>query len=432
MSVPVLEKALDDLYDLTTRGIKLGLDNTSHLLDHFGNPQLAIPTIHIAGTNGKGSTAAFTESILRASGKKVGLYTSPHLLNFNERIQINRSPISDSELTELIFRVKETVERLKIPVTFFEFSTVMAFLHFVENKTDWNVIEVGMGGRLDATNLCKVDASIITSIGMDHTQYLGTNLERIAYEKACIIKDFGTVFAHIENKGALDVVKRVARARSAKLKLFGIDFKAEFKTVTPRGQTIDFSFGDFHMKEVDVPLIGRHQVSNAGLALAACLELRSKGIRLNPSILQKGLESTQWEGRMEVISRKPTVVMDSAHNPDGVRSLTRTLREYFTFERCLLVIGLMEDKPIDEMLKIFAQTGDHFFLVKPNQPRALDPNILAKRLSDIQKPIDIIPDIPYALESAKKSANPNDLICITGSIYTVSEAKQFLENDPVA
>ena len=432
MSVPVLEKALDDLYDLTTRGIKLGLDNTSHLLDHFGNPQLAIPTIHIAGTNGKGSTAAFTESILRASGKKVGLYTSPHLLNFNERIQINRSPISDSELTELIFRVKEAVERLKIPVTFFEFSTVMAFLHFFENKTDWNVIEVGMGGRLDATNLCKVDASIITSIGMDHTQYLGTNLERIAYEKACIIKDFGTVFAHIENKGALDVIKRVARERSAKLKLLGKDFKAEFKTVTPRGQTIDFSFGDFHMKEVDVPLIGRHQVSNAGLALAACLELRSKGIRLNPSILQKGLESTQWEGRMEVISRKPTVVIDSAHNPDGVRSLTRTLREYFTFERCLLVIGLMEDKPIDEMLKIFSQTGDHFFLVKPNQPRALDPNILAKRLSDIQKPIDIIPDIPYALKSAKKSSNPNDLICITGSIYTVSEAKQFLENDPVA
>jgi len=135
---------------------------------------------------------------------------------------------------------------------------------------------------------------------------------------------------------------------------------------------------------------------------------------------------------MEVISRKPTVVMDSAHNPDGVRSLTQTLREYFTFERCLLVIGLMEDKPIDEMLKIFAQTGDHFFLVKPNQPRALDPNILAKRLSGIQKPIDIIPDIPYALKSAKKSSNPNDLICITGSIYTVSEAKQFLANDPVA
>ena len=432
MNAPILEKALEDLYDLTTRGIKLGLDNTSRLLDHFGNPQLAIPTVHIAGTNGKGSTAAFTESILRACGKKVGLYTSPHLFSFNERIQINRSPISDSELTELIFRVKEAVERLKIPVTFFEFSTVMAFLHFFEQKTDWNVIEVGMGGRLDATNLCKVDASIITSIGMDHTQYLGRNLERIAYEKACIIKDFGTVFAHIEDKAALGVVKHVARDRSAKLKLSGKDFKAEFKAVTPRGQTIDFSFGDFHMKEVEVPLIGRHQVANAGLALAACLKLKSKDLPIKPPVLQKGLESTRWQGRMEVVSRNPTVVMDSAHNPDGVRSLTQTLREYFKFERCLLVIGMMEDKAIDEMLKLFSCVGDHFFLVKPNQPRAVDPKHLAKRLSVVQKPVDIIPDIPYALETVKKSSNPEDLICITGSIYTVSEAKQYLANDPVA
>ena len=424
-----MKKALEELFALTPRGIKLGLDNTSRLLDYFDNPQLTTPTIHIAGTNGKGSTAAFTESILRAGEKKVGLYTSPHLFKFNERIQINRTPISDSDLTELIFRVKEASERLNIPVTFFEFSTVMAFLHFLENKTDWNVIEVGMGGRLDATNLCKVDASIITSIGMDHTQYLGRNLERIAYEKACIIKDFGMVFAHIENKGALGVVKHVARERSAKLKLLGKDFKAKFKSVTPQGQTIDFSFGDFNMKEVEVPLIGRHQVSNAGLALSACLNLRSKKLELSPSVLQKGLESTRWEGRMEVISRNPTVVMDSAHNPDGVRSLTVTLREFFKFERCLLVIGMMEDKAVDEMLKLFSNIGDQFILVKPNQQRAMDPDFLAKQLSDSQKPVDIIPDIPHALETAKKSSNPSDLICITGSIYTVSEAKQYLAND---
>jgi len=426
MNAPILKNALEGLFVLTSRGIKLGLDNTSHLLDHFGNPQLAIPTIHIAGTNGKGSTAAFTESILRASGKKVGLYTSPHLLNFNERIQINRSPISDSELAELIFRVQEAVEQLKIPVTFFEFSTVMAFLYFFENKTDWNVIEVGMGGRLDSTNLCKVETSIITSIGMDHTQYLGQNLQQIAYEKACIIKDFGTVFAHIENKGALGVVKHVARERSAKLKLLGKDFKVKFKAATPRGQTIDFSFGDFHMKEVEIPLIGRHQVSNAGLALAACLQLRSKGMPPNSSVLKKGLESARWEGRVEVISRNPTVVMDCAHNPDGVRSLTQTLRQYFSFERCLLVIGLMEDKAVDEMLKLFSCIGDHFILVKPRQERALDPEYSAKQLSVLHKPVDIISEIPYALKTAKKSSNPNDLICITGSIYTISEAKPFL------
>lgn len=429
MSASVLDKALKTLYGLTTMGIKLGLDNTSRLLDHFGNPQLTTPTVHIAGTNGKGSTAAFTEAILRASGEKVGLYTSPHLLKFNERIQINRTPISDSELIELIFKVQKAVDRLNIPVTFFEFSTVMAFLHFYENKTDWNVIEVGMGGRLDSTNLCKVEASVITSIGMDHTQYLGNDLEKIAYEKACIIKDFGMVFAHIEDKGALSVVKHVARDRSAKLKLLGKDFKAEFNSITPGGQTFDFSFGKYQMKEVEIPILGRHQVLNAGLALAVCHNLR--GVKRNSSVFQKGLESTRWEGRMEVISRNPTLVLDSAHNPDGVRSLTQTLREYFSFERCLLVIGMMEDKAIDEMLKIFSQIGDQFILVKPGQERAQDPKDLAKRLSVFHKPIEIIPDISYALETAQNSSNPDDLICITGSIFTVSEAKQYLANDPV-
>jgi len=427
MSASPLDKALKTLYGLTTMGIKLGLDNTSRLLDHFGNPQLAIPTVHIAGTNGKGSTAAFTESILRASGKKVGLFTSPHLLKFNERIQINRCPISDSELVTLISKVQKAVDRLNVPVTFFEFCTVMAFLHFHENQTDWNVIEVGMGGRLDATNLCKVEASIITSIGMDHTQYLGNSLEQIAYEKACIIKDFGTVFAHIEDKGALNVVKHVARDRSAKVKLLGKDYQAEFKAVSSGGQTMDFSFGKFHMKAVEVPLIGRHQLLNAGLALAACHKL--KGIKTNSTVFQKGLESTRWEGRMEVISRNPTLVLDSAHNPDGVRSLTQTLREYFSFERCFLVLGLMEDKAVDEMLKLFSQFGDRFILVKPNQERAWDPKQLAKQMSVFNKPMDVIPDLSCALETVKKAANSNDLICITGSIFTVAEAKQFLAND---
>jgi len=423
MSTSSLDNALKKLYGLSTMGIKLGLDNTSRLLDHFDNTQLAIPTVHIAGTNGKGSTAAFTESILRASGKKVGLYTSPHLLKFNERIQVNRSPVSDSDLVKLILKVQKAVDRLNIPVTFFEFTTVMAFLHFYESQADWNVIEVGMGGRLDSTNLCKVEASIITSIGLDHTQYLGNSLEQIAYEKACIIKDFGTVFAHIEDKGALNVVKHVARDRSAKLKLLGKDFKVEFNAVTPEGQTIDFSFGKYQMKAVEIPLLGRHQLANAELALAACHKL--KGIKPNSAVFQKGLESTRWEGRMEVISRNPTLVLDSAHNPDGVRSLTQTLQEYFSFERCLLVLGLMKDKECDEMLKLFSQIGDRFILVKPNQDRAQDPNDLAKKLSECQKPVEVIPDLKFALEKAEKLSTPNDLICITGSIFTVAEAKQI-------
>ena len=429
MKSPSLKKALNYLYNLNPGAIKLGLENSHRLLDHLGNPQLQVPAIHIAGTNGKGSTAAFIESILRAAGFKVGLYTSPHLQHFQERIQIDRVPIPESQLMDLIFRVKQAVEDLKLQITFFEFGTVMAFLYFFENQTQWNVIEVGMGGRLDATNLCKAKISVIPSIGMDHTEYLGNTLEQIAYEKACIINNFGTVFAHIENDDAWQVVKRVARERSATIKRSGEDFKAQLKTINNGRQTIDFSSGDFQLQDVEIPLLGRHQVSNAGLALAACLELSSKAIPIDGPILRIGLESTQWEGRMQVVSRNPTVLLDCAHNPDGVRKLTQTLREYFSFERCILVLGIMENKPIEEMLQLFSQVADHFILVKPNQKRSMDPQRLENHLQKTQKPIDIIPNIKYALETAKKSAKPEDIVVITGSIFTVSEASQFLNNE---
>ncbi|GJL80105.1 MAG: bifunctional folylpolyglutamate synthase/dihydrofolate synthase [Nitrospinaceae bacterium] len=431
-SAPRLKKALDYLYGLNPGAIKLGLENTRRLLNHFGDPHLKIRTVHIAGTNGKGSTAAFVESILRSSGQKVGLYTSPHLLYFQERIQIDRRFISEPDLCKLIFRVKKAVEVLKLPITFFEFATVMAFLYFFENKVDWNVIEVGMGGRLDATRLCQAEISIITSIGLDHTQYLGTTLKQIAYEKACIINNFGTVIAHVESEEAFDVLKNVAQERSAQIKRCGEDFKTALRAVLPQGQTIDFTMGDFHLEEVEVPLIGRHQASNAGLALAACLELRSKGVPMDTPTLRDGLKSTQWKGRMEVVSQNPAIVMDCAHNPDGVRKLTETLREYFSFQRCFLVLGFMKDKPVDEMLKIFLDFADHIFLARPKQERAMDPQQLKDRLQDIQKPIELVSNIPYALRIAKNSAGPNDLICITGSIFTVSEAKEFLINEAVA
>jgi len=427
-----LQQALNSLYGLNPGVIKLGLGNTRRLLDYFGNPQLKVPTIHIAGTNGKGSTAAFIESILRSSGFKVGLYTSPHLLHFQERIQVNRSLIPAPDLMDMISRVQRAVAILELPVTFFEFTTVMAFLYFLEKKTEWNVIEVGMGGRLDATRLCQAKVSVITSIGLDHTQYLGNDLNRIAYEKACIINNFGTVIAHIENEAAFDVVKNVALERSAPIKRSGKDFKVELKTISSGSQTIDFALGDIHLEDVEVPLLGRHQATNAGLALAACLELRSQGIPMNASTLRKGLESTRWEGRMEIISRHPTIVLDCAHNPDAVRKLTYALRENFPFQRCILVLGMMADKPIDEMLEIFSKIADHIILTKPHQKRAMDPKKLTHRLQRDLNQIEVINDISHALRTAKNAAKPDDLICIAGSIFTVSEAKQFLTNETIA
>jgi len=424
-----LQEALAYLYGLNPGTIKLGLDNTQSLLRYFGDPHLKVPTIHIAGTNGKGSTAAFTESILRASGFRTGFYTSPHLLHFKERIQVDRVPIEEDKLTDLVFRVRQAVEKLNLPITFFEFGTVMAFLYFLEQKTQWNIIEVGMGGRLDATNLCQAQISIITSIGLDHTQHLGSDLEQIAYEKACIIKDYGTVFAHLEGLEALSVIKKAAAERSAKIRLLGKDVTAEFKSVHPGGQTFDFSFGEYHLQNLEIPLAGRHQVANAGLALAACLELRQKGVPLSMETIREGLKNVRWEGRLETISIRPFVILDCAHNPDGVRKLTLSLREIFSFRRCIVILGIMSDKPVQEMLQIISAVADHLILVKPEQNRAMEPALLKNHLRNWEKPVEIVEQIPYAVRAAKISANPDDLICITGSIFTVAEAKKFLADD---
>lgn len=432
MNVPTIKEALDYLYGLHPGGIKLGLENTRHLLRHFGDPQLKARTIHITGTNGKGSTAAFAESILRIGGHRVGLYTSPHLFHFSERIRVDGSPIQEKELAEGVFRIKQAVEALKINVTFFEFSTVLAFLYFQEKKTGWNVIEVGLGGRLDATNLCQAEISIITSIGLDHTQYLGTRLEGIAYEKAFIINNYGTVFAHIEDNAALDAVKKLAQERSAKLLRFGEDFHAELRTHHPRGQTVDFSFKDHHLRNLVLPLIGRHQVTNASLALAACLEVNSRDPKFDETAIRRGLNATRWEGRLEVAATNPTVILDCAHNPDGVIKLTQTVREYFSYSRIFLVLGVMKDKPIDRMLEIFSEFADRFILVKPAQERSEDPRVLMDSLRNrlaCQKPIDIVEQIPYALHKAKQAANSEDLICVTGSIFTVAETKRSLANE---
>ena len=229
MSETKYQEAINYLYSLTQSGIKLGLQNTARLLQHFGNPQLETRTIHIGGTNGKGSTAAITESIIRASGYKTGLYTSPHLLDFRERVQIDRKMIEKQQTVDLVKRIQSAVKQLNIPITFFEFGTILAFLYFKEQNTDINIIEVGLGGRLDATNLCHAEISIITSISRDHTQYLGEDLKQIAFEKASIIKESGTVFADIPDEELFEVVNNLSKKCSANLYRSGVDFQIASK-----------------------------------------------------------------------------------------------------------------------------------------------------------------------------------------------------------
>ena len=423
------QEALDYLTSLTQSGIKLGLKNTARLLQHFGDPQLKTRTIHIGGTNGKGSTAAITESILRASGYKVGLYTSPHLLDFRERIQINRRMIEKQQTVDLITRIKSAVERIKISITFFEFGTVLAFLYFYEENTDINIIEVGLGGRLDATNLCQAEISIITSISRDHTQYLGEDLEQIAFEKACIIKESGTVFAHIPEYRVFKVVSDLSRKCSADLFCLGVDFQVDLEAGNEGKNIFSFKWGSLVLNNLTLPLTGSYQRDNAGLALSACLKLKERGLNIKEKHLRKGLETVSWEGRLETVSSHPTVVLDCAHNEESVRNMTMELRKNFKFSRCFIILGLMQDKNIDEVIKILSQLGDHFFLVPVNPPRGETPDNLAEKLKIYNKPSRIFETFSNAFQAVKQIASQNDLICITGSIFLVAKAKEYFNDE---
>jgi dihydrofolate synthase/folylpolyglutamate synthase len=423
------QNALNYIYSLTQSGIKLGLKNTSRLLHHFGNPQLKTPTVHIGGTNGKGSTAAITESILKAGGYKVGLYTSPHLLDFRERIQINRQMIEKQQTAELIFRVKSAVESLKIPVTFFEFGTILAFLYFHEQNTDINVIEVGLGGRLDATNLCEAEISVITSISRDHTQYLGDDLKQITFEKASIIKESGTVFAHIPEEELFQVVSDVARTRSADLYRLGVDFQVAPEAGNNEKTSFNYKWGSQVLNNLTLPLIGDFQRNNAGLALSACLALNKRGLNIEEKHLRQGLEKVSWEGRLEKVFSHPTVVLDCAHNEASVRNMTIELLEKFKFSRCLIVLALMQDKKTDEIIKILSRLGDQFFLVSVNPPRGEAPEKLAEKLKVHNKPSQTFGTVSDALRAVKQIANQNDLICITGSIFLVGAVKKCFNDE---
>jgi dihydrofolate synthase / folylpolyglutamate synthase len=423
------KEALNYIYSLTQSGIKLGLKNTAQILQQFGDPQLKKTTIHIAGTNGKGSTAAITESILKASGYKVGLYTSPHLLDFRERIQINRKMIEKHQTVDLIFKVKSVVESLKIPITFFEFGTVLAFLYFHEQNTDINVIEVGLGGRLDATNLCKAEISIITSISRDHTQYLGEDLEKITFEKASIIKESGTVFADIPEERLFQVANSIARKRKADIYRLGVDFHVSTETGEKDKNLFNFRSGSRVLNNLTLPLNGRFQRSNAGLALSACLALNERGLNIKEEYLRQGLKMVSWEGRLETVFSNPTVVMDCAHNEASVRSMTMELRENFKFSRCFIVLGLMQDKKIKDVINILSPLGDEFFLVSVNPPRGEAPEKLAEKLNAHNKPSHTFETVSEALQAVKKITNQDDLICITGSIFLIAAAKKFFNDE---
>jgi dihydrofolate synthase/folylpolyglutamate synthase len=417
-----VDEHLSALYRLRRFGIQLGLATISRLMRGLGNPQDSYRCIHVAGTNGKGSIAAFLSSVLAHEGYKVGLYTSPHLIRFNERIQINGCPISDQDVAKAAEAVQQIYTQGE-PPTFFECATAMAFYHFASTKVDWAVLETGMGGRYDATNVVHPEVCIISNISMEHTEYLGSTLAKIAAEKAGIIKSGAGVVTGTRQKKALQIIERVASEKGVPLLRMGKEIRIR--------KAGDGFFSYLGSKQrwarLKVGLLGDHQMTNAGIALGALELLMDKGLNVSEEAIHKGLGAVRWPGRLEVVSKDPFVLLDGAHNPSAVRTLTTFLKNGRAPRRIILVLGILKDKAWKPMLRELAGVADRMILTRPQYERAADPEVLAAFVRPIRQELRVICRLPDAVSLALDEARRGDLVCITGSLYTVGEAKAYLE-----
>jgi len=410
-------EALDYIYNLTKYGIKLGLENIKYLLFLLGDPHKKLKIIHIAGTNGKGSTCSLLSSILQSDGYKVGLYTSPHLVDFTERIKINNKQIDRKKVSELLERIKPYIDKVaNTPSyghpTFFEVITSMAFLYFFEEQIDFLVLEAGLGGRLDATNICEPLISVITHIDYDHMDKLGNS-----------------VISSKQYEEAYNEIKKIADKKNSLIYSTGREISYKIVKSDIKGIVFDFK-GIYHnYKNLHTPLLGRHQADNAASAITAVEALKIRGINISEKAIRDGLEKVKWTGRLEIIQNNPTLVLDGAHNPSGVRVVRDALKEIFFYERLILVLAIFVDKDYKKMIQILAPNADLIIVTKAKNPRAASPQTIAKEAAQYidENKIIITENIPQAISYALSNSKEDDLICITGSLYTVGEAKGYFE-----
>lgn len=428
-------EAIDYIYDLTKYGIKLGLENINYLLYLLGEPHKKLKIIHVAGTNGKGSTCSSISSILQSDGYKVGLYTSPHLVDFTERIRINHKPINRKKVSELLERIKPYIEKVaNTPSyghpTFFEVITSMAFLYFFEEQVDFLVLEVGLGGRLDATNVCEPLISVITHIDYDHMDKLGNSLEEIAREKGGIIKPEGIVISSNQYEEAYNEIKKIADKKNSLIYSVGREIIYKIVKSDIKGVIFDLK-GIYHeYKNLHTPLLGRHQADNSAAAITAIEALKIRGVNITEKAIRVGLEKVKWTGRLEIIQNNPTLVLDGAHNPNGVKVVRDALKEIFSYHRLILVLAIFADKDYKKMIQIIVPNADLIITTKTENSRATSPRIIAKEAAQYidKNKIIVTENIPQAINCALSNSKEDDLICITGSLCTVGEAKKYFKS----
>ena len=420
-SLKQYRQAVQYLYNLQKFGIKFGLSQTANLLAAMGNPQEGRQYVHIGGTNGKGSVGSFLASILKEAGLCVGFYSSPHLVRFTERFKVDNREISREKVVSLVNEVKTAVVDHE-PPTYFEATTAMAFAYFNRENTDLSIMEVGMGGRLDATNVITPRVSVITNISLEHQEYLGSRLLDIAGEKAGIIKKGIPVVTGVTQPAVIDLIRTVCKKKGAPLVRVGSDVRYR------RSASGLNYYGTGHrFKRLELGLTGDYQGRNAALALAALECLEQSGFAVSSAAIRSGLKKAVWPGRMHIISRNPTILLDGAHNPAAIRTLVRTVNRDMAYRRLLLVIGIMEDKAIGPMLKTIVPHADRVFYTRPTYSRAADPGLLMNEAASLHRPGEAVESLADAIERAKKSAGPQDLILICGSLFTVGEALSYLD-----
>lgn len=421
-------EALSYIHGTLKFGIKLGLESIESLLELMGNPHTKLKYVHIAGTNGKGSTAAFISSALIEAGHKVGVFTSPSLERFNERIKVNNVEIDGDDLARITAFVKEKVDimisKYNIYPTEFEIVTAIAFKYFYEMNCDIVVLEVGLGGRFDATNVIKEAlVSVVTTISYDHMDRLGDTLEKIAFEKAGIIKDRGDVVVFPQERKVQEVINNVCQEKNAKLHI--VDFEStKIKNYSIEGQKFEYNGNT-----LDISLLGEHQVKNAVVALRVLEILRNKGYEISDDSIKRGLVKAKWPGRLEVLSKQPVFLIDGAHNKEGAQALAKVLKTYFPKKKIIFIIGALKDKDIESIVQPTLPLAAEYITVTPDSNRALTSKEMADFVLRYCKNVLVSDTIEEAIKTSLDRASSKDnVICAYGSLYYIGKIRSFFKD----
>lgn len=425
---------IDRIHEFNRFGMVLGLDRMEELLRRLGNPQDDLKVIHVAGTNGKGSVSKYLEEGLSACGYKMGLYTSPYIETFNERIRYDGADISDEDLEYYGQKVVSAAEAMVADgldsPTEFEVVTAIAFLYFADRQADITILEVGLGGIGDSTNVVKSPlASVITSISYDHMAQLGSSLAEIAVNKAGIIKTGCPVIANVPRRDAAKIIARKAYAMGSRLyDISGI--RAAVSDETPFSQKVSMELYEKSYSDVEISMVGRHQAENLKTALATLEILRKSGaVKLDREALYEGLKRARQPGRFEVISEDPLVIIDGAHNEAGAQALQETMAQHFAGKKILLVAGILADKEIDSIVKFLTKITDHIIVTEPDNPRKLAAEKLAEHVAEFGAAAEVVSDVEAAVHRAKELADGYDVILFAGSLYLIGDVRRLWRNE---